>query len=212
MTRNNWNWPGIALRGAIVAVLAFMAVTFAAASEKDLVYVARPQALHAEAAPSSTTYGRFYTAAQLHVLERRDGWLKVAFRGWYRDGAARVLYALPGKRIFMLALKKKNIDKLHRLDSVTDPDTDITWHGAAVEGWVPEKAVTGELEEIWAAAWDLFATKCTVCHQQRIPHKYTANQWVSLIKVMGPRTGLPKTKQQLILKYLQYHAKDTGGG
>ena len=50
--------------------------------------------------------------------------------------------------------------------------------------------------------------KRTPCHQRRVPEHYTANQWASLVKVMGPRTGLPKAQQALIMTFLQYHADD----
>ena len=95
--------------------------------------------------------------------------------------------------------------------SLTDPETDIVWKDVTLEGWVKDKGLAPRLDDLWTPAWELFSTRCTVCHQRRIPEKYTANQWRSLLKVMGPRTGLPKPKQQLILAFLQYHAKDTAG-
>lgn len=158
---------------------------------------------------SDKPVGRLFVASPLRVLDRKPGWLRISLKGWYQEGAKRVLYALPGKRIFTLVLGRSAAAEPRDLTSQTDGDTGLTWTEAVFEGWIQDQAITDDLDSIWSAAWDLFATRCTVCHQRRIPDKYTANQWGALLKVMGPRTGLPKDDQQLILKYLQHHARDT---
>ena len=160
---------------------------------------------------ASQPFGRLFVATRLAVQEYKTGWLRVEVRGWHQKGAERVIYALPGKRILTAALSPAVVDRLRPLDTMNDPETSISWNEASFKGWIRDEAVTANLNTIWKSAWDLFATRCTVCHQRRIPHKYTANQWVGLLKVMGPRTGLPKEKQRLILTYLQNHAKDTVG-
>lgn len=155
--------------------------------------------------------GRIIVATRLLVRQRKDGWSEVEVRGWHQQGAPQVLYALPGKRILAAVRKKNATAALRVLNRIDDPDTGITWIGASVTGWVESAATTADLQSIWDTAWQLFSTRCTVCHERRIPHNYSANNWRSLVKVMGPRTGLPKDDQRLILKYLQHHAKDMVG-
>lgn len=197
------------LVSAIGLCLAVASFSASAAEEVPILYAERTLELLTEPGTDAPAAGRVYVATQLAVLERGDGWLQVELSGWHQENSKRALYALPGKRILVAALKPAAVERLRALDAVTDPETGITWNGAAFQGWIRNEDVTADLGEIWQDAWELFATRCTACHQRRIPHKYTANQWVSLLKVMGPRTGLPKEQQQLILKYLQNHAKDT---
>jgi len=177
--------------------------------EPATLYTNKTVKVHLQPSKKSKPVGRLFVASSLVVLERTPGWLRVSLKGWYQEGAKRVLYALPGKRIFTLVLGRSAASELRDLSSLTSEDTGLTWTEAAFEGWIRDEAITDDLDSIWRAAWDLFATRCTVCHQRRIPDKYTANQWGALLKVMGPRTGLPKGDQQLILKYLQHHARDT---
>ncbi|GAB6051483.1 hypothetical protein JCM17960_03030 [Magnetospira thiophila] len=156
--------------------------------------------------------GRLLIASRLEVLERRKGWVRARILGWNQQSAARVLYAMPGKRIMVAALSPSAVERLSPLEQVIDPDTELTWQSVAFEGWIEDTTLVEDLDILWSQAWDLFATRCTVCHVRRIPEHYTANQWVSYLKIMGPRTGLPKDNQHLILKYLQNHAKDTLNG
>ena len=190
---------------ALVTAFPVPAIT----DEADIFYATQTLNIQLDPTVESRPAGKIFVASRLTILAQKPGWLRVELRGWYQAGAERVLYALPGKRILVAALSPAVVDNLRPLDTVNDPETNISWKGAAFEGWIRDEAVTTDLNSIWKSARDLFATRCTVCHQRRIPHKYTANQWVSLLKVMGPRTGLPMEKQRLILTYLQNHAKDT---
>lgn len=195
---------------ALLPLLAVLVLSAAPArAEPALRYATGTLTLSAEPVARGAAMGRVLVAAEMAVLETRPGWLRVDLRGWRQRGADRVVYALPGKRILMAALAKPATEAARVLDTVTDPETGIAWQGVSVTGWVAADGVTADLQTVWQAAWDLFSTRCVACHQRRIPHKYTANQWVSLLKVMGPRTGLPKEQQRLILTYLQHHAKDT---
>lgn len=152
--------------------------------------------------------GRLDIATRLEILERKGEWLRVRITGWHQDGGKRVIFEKPGKRILALVLRKSAVSRLQRLRTVILPDTEITWHKAELTGFIKKTQLEPEISTLWQKAEDLFSTRCTVCHQRRIPDKYTINQWRSLLKVMGPRTGLPKANQQLILKYLQYQARD----
>ena len=190
----------------VSAVLSFSSI--ALATEPKVLFTTGTMGIYPTPAEDAKSYGKVLVASRLEVLERRPNRLRVKLSGWHQDGAARILYALPGKRIMVAVLASQSTHRLVELNSIKDPDTDIVWKGVSFEGWIGNNELADDLETIWKSAWELFATRCTVCHQRRIPHKYTANQWVSLLKVMGPRTGLPKDKQRLILKFLQNHASD----
>lgn len=188
---------------------AIMPPVSAATNNPSILFATKTLEVRLQPSMDEKSAGRLFVASSFVVLERTPGWLRVALRGWHQEGAERVLYAMPGKRILTLVLGRAAVGQLRSLSTVTNEDTEITWNESRFEGWIRDTAVTSDLDTIWSAAWNLFATRCTVCHQRRIPDMYTANQWGALLKIMGPRTGLPKDDQQLILKYLQNHAKDT---
>ncbi|SNZ20475.1 hypothetical protein [Cohaesibacter gelatinilyticus] len=158
------------------------------------------------------TAGRVMFAARVKVLTQRNDESLLEITGWHQSGAKRVLYAKPGKRIIDLVLKKSATSRMIELSRWQDPDTDLLWIQAAFQGWIKSDSLVSSDTSLWIEAETLFTTNCNKCHQLRIPHHYTVNQWGSHIKVMGPRTGLPKAKQRKILKFLQYRAMDITDG
>ncbi|MFD0980320.1 hypothetical protein [Tropicimonas aquimaris] len=175
----------------------------------DPLFLSSSAALSAAPSGQSSTLATVSVAARVERLETLDGFHRVALEGWARAGASRVLFALPGKRILVASIAKDQVDTLEQTGELVDADTGITWNRMRIEGWIPEAVAEPQIDPIWSAAWTLFAERCTACHQRRVPDHYTANQWRSLIKVMGPRTGLPEEEQMLILAFLQHHASDT---
>ena len=177
---------------------------------EDLVaYSLQTMPLFFNADVKEKAVGKVFIASKFIILKNNEEWTEIKLHGWSQEGVERIIYARPGKRIFTAVLSSKAAKHIKVHSTVHDPDTDLNWNEVSVQGWIKEKAYTPNLDILWKEAWTLFTTRCTACHQRRIPHKYTANQWTGLLKVMGPRTGLPKDKQQLILKFLQNHAKDT---
>ena len=152
--------------------------------------------------------GRLDVATRLEIVEKKDDWLRVRVIGWHQQGGERVIFEHPGKRVLALVLKKKAVAHLQRLHTIVLPETGITWHEVSITGFIRETMLVQDISKLWEKAEGLFSKRCTVCHQRRIPDHYSVNQWRSYLKIMGPRTGLPKADQQLILKYLQYQARD----
>lgn len=196
-------------RGLVPFCVIVLANVLPAAAETG--WVARTSSLVASASGDATQVATLSVAAELEVLETRGGFCRVAVAGWVREGAERVVFAYPGKRILLAQLAPDVAAQLEPTGQEVDPETSITWNRVRVEGWIEQGSVGTDLDLVWADAWALFSERCTACHERRVPSNYTANQWVSLIKVMGPRAGLPKPDQQLILTFLQHHASDTIG-
>ncbi len=157
---------------------------------------------------SSRPIGKMLVAAPVLSVAQDGEWVEVEMSGWTQQGAERIIYAAPGIRVLRAAIVKSAVDRLTFSDKQNDPDTDLTWTRTTLRGWLRTPELQPSLEDIWQRAELLFSERCTACHQRRIPHHYTANQWTSFLKIMGPRTGLPKDDQFLIRAYLQYHAKD----
>ena len=157
---------------------------------------------------SERPMGKLLVSAPLEFISQDGNWIQFSLQGWTQAGAERVIYAAPGIRVLHAALSKPAVETLVFADQIEDPDTGLIWTKTELRGWVNTPDLKPSLQDIWARAEPLFAERCTACHQRRIPHHYTANQWTSHLKIMGPRTGLPKDDQFLIRAYLQYHAKD----
>ncbi len=207
MAPHSSNLTSRPLIGMLIALILLLPASLQAA-DQDILFAATPFTFHTGPDKSSAKAGRLFTAARIKVRERRPGWLRISLNAWHQQGAARVLYALPGKRILVAILKKSQTQHLKTLQQMTDADTDLVWKQVSYEAWIEDGGFAPSREDLWKPAWELFSTRCTVCHQRRIPHHYKVNQWRSYLKIMGPRTGLPKDKQELILTFLQYHASD----
>ena len=174
------------------------------------LYAAATTPLYAAPDEGARPIGKLLVAARLIPMELdEDGWQKVRVPGWTQAGAERVVQTAPGIRVTRAALAKSGLAALAFGEARDDPDTGLTWTRTMLTGWIAPGADTApDLATLWARAEPLFATRCTACHERRVPGRYTANQWTSYLKVMGPRTGLPKDDQALIRTFLQFRSAD----
>lgn len=173
-------------------------------------FVAAALPLYAVPGSGERPIGKLLVAAPLRRVGAPEaGWQRVLLSGWAQEGAERVLQAAPGLRVTRAALAKSGLAALTFGAARTDPDTGQRWTRATLTGWIAADAtLSPDIETLWSRAEALFATRCTACHVRRVPSHYTANQWTSYLKVMGPRTGLPDEDQDLIRVFLQYHSAD----
>lgn len=176
-----------------------------------LGFAAETLDIHAAPGAGSQPIGKLLAAAPLTTLgPAENGWQPVAVAGWTQAGAERALQAAPGIRVTHAALGEDGIAALAFGLALQDPATGLTWTRTTLTGWIVEDsaALSPDLATLWTRAEALFATRCTTCHARRVSAHYTANQWTSHLKVMGPRTGLPRADQLLIRVFLQYHSAD----
>ena len=201
--------PMRALAALLFCILSAPLAAFAAESGQP-AFAAATLAIHPSPDGSAKPIGKLLVAAPLVVLgPAENGWLPVEVRGWTQAGAERVLQAAPGLRVTRAALGASGLDALGFGETRTDPETGLDWTRATLTGWIAADApLTRDLDTLWTRAEALFATRCTACHVRRVPARYTANQWTSYLKVMGPRTGLPKDDQALIQVFLQFRSAD----
>lgn len=174
------------------------------------LFAAATLPLHAGPGADAGLLGKLPVAARLVPLETApNGWREVRVSGWTQAGAERAVQAVAGIRVLRAALGKAGVAALHFGETRTDPDTGLDWTRTSLTGWIaPDAATVPDLDTLWARAEPLFATRCTACHERRIPARYSAGQWTSHLKVMGPRTGLPEDDQALIRTFLQYRSSD----
>ena len=165
----------------------------------------------ADASKGGKGNGRLLSLTELKVLERDGKFLKVRINGWQQDEVGRVIYALRGQRIFSAVLSKKVADEVTRDLTEVDPDTELTWHKVHLDVWVSNENLLNDQEKLWDYGSELFTASCSVCHSKPAPDHSLANQWIGILKAMKRFIVLDKEQYRFLQKYLQFHAKDTGG-
>ncbi|WP_177208335.1 hypothetical protein [Tropicimonas isoalkanivorans] len=151
----------------------------AAPAAAETAFVAEPAELFEAASALPPAIAQVSVAAKLNVQEHGAQSDKVVLSGWTRPGAERVLFAYPGKQILVARLSPEAAERLRLQESMTDPETGIAWNLMQIDGWIAADSLVPSLDPIWDAAWELFADRCTACHERRVPSNYTANQWRS---------------------------------
>jgi len=165
----------------------------------------------AQAKPDRKGSARLLGATEVEVLEQDGDWLKVRIDGWQQDGVDKLIYALMGQRIFSVALSKPALAIVKRHETKFDADTELTWHRVSFEGWLSKDMLIADKDELWAYASELYTGACSSCHSLIGPDHYLANQWIGTLKAMKRFIALDKEEYRFLQKYLQLHAKDTGG-
>lgn len=155
--------------------------------------------------------GKLLPATALHILDKDGDRIRVRLDGWQQDGVDAMIYALQGKRIFSAALGKPARTAVERKETMLDHDTDLTWHRVSLTCWVDNKDLVKAKEALWEYGSEMHSASCSPCHSATPAAHFTANQWMGSLKSMSRNTNLTKGEYRFLLKYLQFHAKDTGG-
>ncbi|WP_448189451.1 hypothetical protein [Azospirillum sp. sgz301742] len=160
------------------------------------------------ATPEGGEGGSVMAATPLQVLGRQGDRVQVRVDAWHPDGNAALLYERPGKRILAATPKGAPAAAMLSIGETATDETGASWRRVSLTAWVAADDVAADRAAVWAEAEALFATRCTVCHERRVPARYTANQLFVFLQTMGPRAQLTRDERTLVLKYLQSQAKD----
>lgn len=150
-------------------------------------------------------------ASAMEVLERDGDAIHVQLSGWQQDQVDRLIYALRGQRIFEASLRPSTVENLEIHATETDLDTDLVWNKVSLEAWVRPKSLVNDLDPIWGYTKEMYNASCGTCHSASDPGHLLANQWIGTLKAMERFVSLDKEQMRILQKYLQLHAKDTGG-
>lgn len=198
----------LAYRGRLIlAVIALLlaATVPALADSAETIHAATLTKLLASA--GGEAIGDLSPATPLTVKSHKDGFAEVEVSGWSPAGGDRYLFKDVGLRIPRLVLTEDGLKARTGGESKED-DYESEWQQATVTGWVAEKDTVATLDPVWAAAGDLYFSRCTRCHSLRRPGDFTANQWPQALKVMTVRAGMTPAQAALVTVLLQTHGKD----
>jgi trimethylamine-N-oxide reductase cytochrome c-type subunit TorC len=152
--------------------------------------------------------GKLLPATQLDILDRQSDWLNARVEGWRQEGAERVIYGAKGQRILTAVMAKPAVERAETGEADVIEDTGQTWMPVHVDIWLPAENVAPDIDPIWQYAQSLYQADCATCHVAHTPDHFLANQWIGQLKSMERFTQLSKEQNRLVLKFLQYHAKD----
>jgi mono/diheme cytochrome c family protein len=184
-------------------------------AEAGKLYVAHTKPFFVKQASIGTTAdedGFLLGAAELAVVSRDDGKIKVRLDGWQMTGADTVFYAEQGHRILQAVLSTAAIAEVSRQEPMVDPDTGQEWVQSSVEFWIDGEKMSSDLSALWDYSADMFNASCGTCHALPEKDHYLANQWIGNLNSMRRFTSLGDDQYRLLLAYLQNHAKDTVAG
>lgn len=152
--------------------------------------------------------GKLLPATRLDILSRDGDWLKARVSGWRQEGADTVIYGAIGQRILTAAMTKPTAEAVEQGEGQVVEVTSQTWFPVSLDIWLPQENLTASIDPVWDYAGSLYRADCAVCHVAHHTDQFLANQWIGQLQAMERYTQLDKEQNRLVLKYLQYHAKD----
>ncbi len=164
-----------------------------------------------EVDPNGRGDGRLLAATKLDVLDREGDALRVRVEGWRQQGVDRAIYEVMGHRIFAVALSPAATDGVNVQETMVDEATGLTWERVSHDFWVSDDDLIADVEALWDYGAEMNQASCSTCHTLSPPSHFLANQWASILKSKERFLSLDKEQTRMLQKYLQMHAKDTGG-
>nr|VFJ99429.1 MAG: trimethylamine-N-oxide reductase (cytochrome c), cytochrome c-type subunit TorC [Candidatus Kentron sp. H]VFK01560.1 MAG: trimethylamine-N-oxide reductase (cytochrome c), cytochrome c-type subunit TorC [Candidatus Kentron sp. H]VFK03981.1 MAG: trimethylamine-N-oxide reductase (cytochrome c), cytochrome c-type subunit TorC [Candidatus Kentron sp. H] len=175
----------------------------------NALYVARTAALHSEPRAEQSIIAELEPGTPVTVLARNDGWFRVRVQGRQYQSNYRTLYEM-GDHIAPLALGRDEILTTTDEPAIRDSATGLDWRPADLEGWVSRQALTSEISSLWDYGKALYQNGCVRCHVVFSPSDFWATQWKNHIRNMRRKVDLGTEQTNILLGYLQHHAKPQG--
>ncbi|MBT8420608.1 MAG: hypothetical protein KJO08_07070, partial [Gammaproteobacteria bacterium] len=91
-----------------------------------------------------------------------------------------------------------------------DSATGLTWRPAELEGWVSREGLVSRIAPLWDYGKALYQNECVSCHVVFSPSDFWATQWENKIHDMQRKIDLTPEQTNVMLRYLQHHAKPQG--
>lgn len=192
--------------GALVAV-SLMSTGLARANSNSSAHQYTTKLVTLFATPKGQALGQITPATPVTVVKTHGPDAEVTLSGWSPKGYPTIVFAASGQRIVDAHLDKSAPLKVI---GTTKDDYGDVWQHVQLTGWLHKGDLTQHVGTVWKKARQLYSHQCSQCHSLHAPSQFTANQWPSLLKVMGKRANLSEQQHALITKYVQMHAKGMG--
>lgn len=197
------------MRGlAVIGASALAHVASATPKDAATLYTTRTETFSLPQRAEAENDGTLMPTTRLIVIARHGDRVSARLMGWQQDGVAAALYAGQGKRILSALLAETAVRQLKTLSTLTDTDTGQRWHQVELTVELPAAHLIDQPEAIWRYAASLMADNCTGCHGLTALDRFTANQWIGVVKGMSGRTSLTAEQTRILTQYVQKHASD----
>jgi len=176
-------------------------------------------------AVTTTSFKRLYTAPDAQsakvldtmpltdftVVERDGDWLKSSLTAWDLDGGAE-LFKKEGAELEIGLVSDAALQAAQFSTEHKDTETGELWRKLTVEGWTTRDNLASSRATVEGFVDKIWRTECNTCHNLWPRDRYTAHDWLKPITLMREKSKLSNVQMTMVLKYLQYGAKDMAGG
>lgn len=171
----------------------------------DILYASKVKNLSLENGGKSV--GRLLPTAKVEVVDISGKNVSLKVTGYVQDGAENAIYYVPNKRILNAAFSRTSGVKPTIIKEVK-VEGDKKWYEVEIVVVSTNDDLVGNVEPLYKQANDSYVANCSICHALYQPTKFKANQWPSIVKSMGMRSGLSKEDVYLMTQFLQKNAGD----
>ncbi len=130
----------------------------------------------------------------------------VVIDGWHPKSESTLIYGGIDSRVLLVRLSGSGGSSVHTIAKKTDAYGD-TWDEVRITGRLPTSALVANVGVVWASAQTFYGQRCSTCHTLHQPTQFTLNQWPSLVADMAHNAALSTAQEDLIVSYLQAHAR-----
>jgi hypothetical protein len=186
----------------ILAIAIAIGLLSTAAFSAQAMYVAQDISLKSTA---GATIGTITPGSKVAIQSTSSGASLVTINGWQPKSAPTVVFDNVDSQVVVVRLSGKS-SSVKVVGSKKDP-YGAAWSQVQVSGTIASTALVSSVTSVWSGAATFYGQKCSQCHTLHQPTEFTANQWPGIVGSMAHNAALSGTQQDLVVRYLQAHAR-----
>lgn len=181
------------------ACAVFLALSFANAAQIGFASEVKNVSLSDDL---SAVAGKLLPTNEIEILEKKDGKIKFAIKGYQNPSAPNIIYFTPKARIIALSFAKNKAPEFEILEKKDG------FNIVRAVAYSDDKNIVDDVNKLFESAKTAYNENCGLCHALHNPSDYEANRLPALFNGMVGRTGIPKNQHWSVIQYLQKHSKD----
>nr|VFK54065.1 MAG: NapC/NirT cytochrome c family, N-terminal region [Candidatus Kentron sp. TUN]VFK56087.1 MAG: NapC/NirT cytochrome c family, N-terminal region [Candidatus Kentron sp. TUN] len=174
----------------------------------DQLYTVMGVSLYSGSKVDDTIIAELELGTPITVLERNDDRLWIRIQGRQYQANKHTLYSM-GNQMLVL-LRTHGIPLTISGDTIRDEATGLYWQYAEMEGWISREGLSSDITSLWDYGEAIYQNGCIRCHMVFSPSDFWATQWRDYVRNMRCKTNFSPEQVNILLKYLEYHAKPQG--
>jgi len=185
----------------------FEAVLASDALTGDHLYTTKATDLHSGPSMEDAIIAKLGPGTPVIVLERNNDRFRVRIQGRQFQSNDHTLYSAD-RMVALVHMREGSLTASE--DATLDQVTGLHWRSGQIEGWLSREGLTNEISTLWNYGKAVYQNECVRCHVVFPPSDFWATQWKNNIHNMQRKTNLTSEETDILLKYLQHHAKPQG--